>query len=74
VKNVTLEQLREPAYKAVVEFDRVYDALGNRQERTRDTCVANVTFVVRDQGPNAAIPVNPLGLTITYIRVDQAFK
>jgi type IV secretory pathway TrbF-like protein len=74
VKNVTLEQLREPPYKAVVEFDRAYYTAGNRQERARDTCVANVAFVVRDQVPNAAIPVNPLGLTITYIRVDQAFR
>ena len=74
VRNVTLEQLREPPYKAVVEFDRVYYASGNRQERARETCVASVTFVVRDQVPNGLIPVNPLGLTITYIRIDQAFK
>lgn len=74
VRNVTLEQLREPPYKAVVEFDRVYYAAGNRQERTRETCVANVVFLIRDQVPNALIPVNPLGLTITYIRVDQAFR
>jgi len=74
VRNVTLEDLKEPPYKAVVEFDRVYYALGNHQEHLRETCVAHVTFVVRDQVPNAAIPVNPLGLTVTYVRVDQAFK
>jgi type IV secretory pathway TrbF-like protein len=74
VRNVTLEELKEPPYKAVVEFDRVYYAVGNHQEHMRDTCVAHVTFVVRDQVPNAAIPVNPLGLTITYVRIDQAFK
>jgi type IV secretory pathway TrbF-like protein len=74
VRNVTLEDLGEPPYKAVVEFDRVYYALGNHQEHVRETCVAHVTFVVRDQVPNAAIPVNPLGLTVTYVRVDQAFR
>jgi type IV secretion system protein VirB5 len=74
VKNVTLEQITQPPYRATVEFDRVYYSTGNRQEHARDTCVANLTFVVRDQVPNAAIPVNPLGLTITYVRVDQAFK
>ena len=74
VRNVTLEELKEPPYKAVVEFDRVYYALGNHQEHLRDTCVAHITFVVRDQVPNAAIPVNPLGLTVTYVRVDQAFR
>ena len=74
VKNVTLEELRDPPYRAVVEFDRVYYAVGNRQEHSRDTCVAHLTFVVRDQVPNAAIPINPLGLTVTYLRVDQAFR
>ncbi len=74
VKNVTLEQLKESPFRAVVEFDRVYYATGNRQEHRRDTCVAHLTFVVRDQVPNAAIPINPLGLTVTYVRVDQAFR
>jgi type IV secretory pathway component VirB8 len=36
--------------------------------------VAQVAFVLRDQIPNAMVLVNPLGLTITYVRVDQAFK
>jgi type IV secretory pathway component VirB8 len=36
--------------------------------------VANVVFVVKDRIPNALIPVNPLGLTITYFRADQAFQ
>jgi type IV secretion system protein VirB5 len=73
VKNVILEDLRDAPYRAVVEFERVYYAIGNRQEHARDTSVAHVTFVVRDQVPNAAIPINPLGLTVTYVRVDQAF-
>ena len=30
-------------------------------------------FVVQDRVPNAVIPINPLGLTITYFREDQAF-
>jgi type IV secretory pathway TrbF-like protein len=74
VKNVTLDDLKTSPYKGVVEFDKVYFSLGNHQERSRDTFVAQLTFVVRDQVPAAVIPVNPLGLTITYFRVDQAFK
>jgi type IV secretion system protein VirB5 len=74
VRNVTLDDLKDAPYKAVVEFDRVYYAAGTHQEHMRDTCVAHVTFIVRDQVPNGAIPVNPLGLTVTYIRVDQAFR
>ena len=30
--------------------------------------------VVKTQVPNAFIPINPLGLTITYFREDQAFQ
>ena len=74
VKNVTLHEVREPPYRASVEFDRVYYPIGNRLESRRERCVAQLTFIVRDQVPNAAIPVNPLGLTVTYVRVDQAFK
>jgi type IV secretion system protein VirB5 len=74
VRNVTLDDLKTPPYKAVVEFDKVIVGYGNRQERSRETDVAQITFVLRGQIPNAVIPVNPLGLTITYFRVDQAFK
>ena len=36
--------------------------------------VAQVDFVMRDAVPNGFIRVNPLGLQITYFRVDQAFE
>ena len=74
VKNVTLDDLKASPFKAVVEFEKVHSGAANRQERSRDTYVAQITFVLRGQIPNAVIPVNPLGLTITYFRVDQAFK
>ena len=74
VKNVTLDELQEAPYKATVDFEKVYYAPGGREERKRETFVAQFTFVLRDQIPNAMILVNPLGLTITYFRVDQAFQ
>lgn len=74
VKNVTLDDLRTSPYKASVEFEQVVYGLGDRQERKRETFVAQLTFVIRDQIPNAMVLVNPLGLTITYFRVDQAFQ
>lgn len=74
VRNVTLDELKAPPYKAAVEFDEVTYGFGSREERSRTTCVAQVTFVIRDQVPNAFVLVNPLGLTITYFRVDQAFR
>ena len=74
VKNVTLDELKTPPYKATVDFEKVYYGQGNRQETKRETFVAQITFVLRDQIPNAMVLVNPLGLTITYFRVDQAFR
>jgi hypothetical protein len=74
VRNVTLESLAAPPYTAAVDFDRVFYIPGSRQERLRETAVARITFLLRDQIPNAVIPVNPLGLSITHVRVDQAFR
>src|SRR6202521_1242374 len=74
VKNVTLDELKSPPYKAAVDFDQVYYSFGSRQERKRETFVAQLTFALKDQIPNAMVLVNPLGLTITYFRVDQAFQ
>ena len=74
VRNVTLDQLATPPYTASVDFERIVYGLGSRQPRRRETAVARVTFVLSDQIPNAVIPVNPLGLAVTYVRVDQAFR
>jgi type IV secretory pathway TrbF-like protein len=74
VRNVTLESLAAPPYTAAVDFDRVFYGSGSRQERLRETAVARITFLLPDQIPNAVIPVNPLGLSITHVRVDQAFR
>jgi type IV secretion system protein VirB5 len=74
VKNVTLDELKASPYKATVAFEKVYYTFGSRQEKKRETFVAQVNFVLRDQIPNAMVLVNPLGLTITYFRVDQAFQ
>lgn len=73
VKNVTLEDLRQPPFRATVEFEKVSLAPATRAELKRDTYVAHLVFVLHDQVDNARIPINPLGLTITYFREDQAF-
>jgi len=33
-----------------------------------------LSFVFKTNLPNELIPINPLGMTITYFREDQAFK
>ena len=40
----------------------------------RDLYTANFVFVFQSRVPNELIPMNPLGLTISYFREDQAFK
>ena len=73
VLNVVLEDLRKPPYKATVDFEKQFYGPGRNFLR-RERYVANVVFVFQDHVPNNLIPVNPLGLTITYLREDQAFK
>ena len=74
VKNVALEDLREPPFRATVDFERVYLAPADRSELRRETYVGSFVFVLKDRVPNAMVPINPLGLTITYFREDQAFR
>jgi type IV secretory pathway TrbF-like protein len=74
VKNVSIEDMRTPPYKATVDFDRVYYNSGDGAEMKREKYTSHIVFVVKDRVPNAMIPVNPLGLTITYFREDQAFQ
>jgi type IV secretion system protein VirB5 len=74
VKNVTFGELNRPPYKASVDFDKQFFAPGTRQERKRETHVAQLDFILREAVPNEFIRVNPLGVQITYFRVDQAFQ
>jgi type IV secretory pathway TrbF-like protein len=74
VQNVSLTELTKPPYKASVSFQKVFYTPGTRAERERQTFVAQIDFVMRDHVPNEFVRVNPLGLQITYFRVDQAFE
>ena len=74
VQNVSLSELTTTPFKAAVSFQKVLYTPGTRHERSRETYVAQVDFVLRDHVPNEFVRVNPLGLQITYFRVDQAFE
>jgi type IV secretion system protein VirB5 len=74
VANVAIEDLRSPPYKATVEFEKVFYSAANHEEVRRERYVAHVVFIVKQPVPNALIPINPLGLAITYLRDDQAFQ
>ena len=74
VKKVALEDLTSPPYKARVDFYLVYYSAADHAELKRDLYTANFVFVFKNKVPNELIPINPLGLVITYFREDEAFK
>ena len=57
-----------------MDFEKVYlapvDARGAASARPSSPTSSSSST---DQVDNARIPINPLGLTITYFREDQAF-
>lgn len=74
VQNVSLSELTATPFKASISFQKVFYAPGTRQQRSQETFVAQVHFALRDRVPNAFVRVNPLGLQVSYFRVDQAFE
>jgi len=74
VKKAALEDMQTPPFKARVDFYMVYYSPADHSEIKRDLYTANFVFVFKSKVPNELIPINPLGLAITYFREDQAFK
>jgi type IV secretory pathway TrbF-like protein len=74
VKKVALEEMQTPPFRARVDFYMVYYSPADHSEIKRDLYTANFVFVFKSQVSNELIPINPLGMTITYFREDQAFK
>jgi type IV secretory pathway TrbF-like protein len=74
VKKVALEDMQTPPFKARVDFYMVYYCPADHSEIKRDLYTANFVFVFKTKVPNELIPINPLGVAITYFREDQAFK
>jgi len=74
VKKVALEEMQTPPFRARVDFYLVYYSPADHSELKRDLYTANFVFVFRTQVPNELIPINPLGLSVTYFREDEAFK
>jgi type IV secretory pathway TrbF-like protein len=74
VKKVALEEMQTPPFRARVDFYLVYFSPADHSELKRDLYTANFVFLFKSRVPNELIPINPLGLTITYFREDEAFK
>ncbi len=73
INAVVLEDLRQPPYRAHIEFEKVFHSAGDQQEEKRERWTANVVYGFRDEVPNQMLLTNPLGLVISYIHEDQAF-
>jgi len=74
VKKIALEEMQTPPFRGRVDFYLVYNSPADHTELKRDLYTANFVFLFKTQVPNDLIPINPLGLTITYFREDEAFK
>jgi type IV secretory pathway TrbF-like protein len=74
VKNVSIEDLRTPPYRATVDFEKIYYTAHDQIEVKRERYVGSFVFIVKEHVPNSFVSINPLGLTITYFREDQAFQ
>jgi hypothetical protein len=74
IKAVVLDDMRQAPYRAHVEFDKVFRSPADQQEMRRERWTANVVYGFREDVPNQMLLTNPLGLTITYCREDEAFQ
>jgi len=72
--SVVLEDTRAAPYRAHVEFEKVFRSPGDQQEQRRERWTANIVYSFRDDVPNEMLMTNPLGLVISYVHEDQAFR
>ncbi|MCU1305291.1 MAG: putative conjugal transfer protein [Candidatus Sulfotelmatobacter sp.] len=73
IQKVALETMEKAPYRAAVDFYRVEYAPADHSVLSKTLYTANFVFLFKDEVPNELIPVNPLGMTITYFRDDEAF-
>ena len=74
VQQVALEPMLKPPYKASVDFYMIQYSPVDHSVLKKTLYTATFVFVFRPNIPSQLIPINPLGLTITYFREDEAFK
>jgi type IV secretion system protein VirB5 len=48
--------------------------VGDLAEQRRERWTANVIYGFRDDVPNDMLRSNPLGLVVSYVHEDQAFR
>ncbi len=73
VQQVVIEPMDKTPFKATVDFYEIDYSPADHSILRKTLHTASFLFSFRDRIPNQDILVNPLGLTITYFREDQAF-
>lgn len=73
VQQVVVEPMDKAPFKATVDFFEVEYSPTDHAIGKRTLYTASFLFTFRDHVSNAEILTNPLGLTITYFREDEAF-
>ena len=73
IEKVSLDVMQSTPYRASVDFYQIEYAPADHSILKKTLYTANFLFLFKDQVPNELIPVNPLGMTITYFREDEAF-
>lgn len=75
IQNVTLDDLEGPEYHGTVDFEQLSHTPTTHHETKRQRFVAQVQFtLLTGTVPNSYVPINPLGIQITYFRADEAFR
>jgi type IV secretory pathway TrbF-like protein len=74
VQQVAIEPMIKPPYKASVDFYKIDYSPVDHSVLNKTLCTASFVFEFRQNVPNQWIPINPLGLAITYFREDEAFN
>lgn len=73
VQQVVIEPMERAPFKATVDFFQIEYSPADHSVTKRTFYTASFLFSFRDKVPNADILTNPLGLTISYFREDEAF-
>lgn len=73
VQQVVVEPMEKAPYKATVDFFEIEYSPTDHTVAKRTLYTASFVFTFQDRVPNQDILVNPLGLTITNFREDEAF-
>jgi type IV secretory pathway component VirB8 len=73
VQQVVVEPMEKAPYKATVDFFEIEYSPSDHSVAKHRIYTASFLFSFRDHVSNNEILTNPLGLTITYFREDEAF-